>query len=289
MDFSEIFSLQNLIHLLDILVVWYVVYKIGKWVSGTRAMQLVRGVFMLIAIRIIAWWVGMDTVSWILDQIISWGPIALVVLFQQEIRRALEQLGNGFSVLKNTADTEPAELTVVNALDQALPYLSKRRIGALIAIEQKTSLQEIIKTGIEMDAKITPGIIINTFIPNTPLHDGAVIIRDDRVAAATAYLPLSENKNTSKDLGTRHRAALGLSETSDAVVIVVSEETGEVSIAYRGYLSRNLTPEEYDDYLRARLLHDTETTTTGIATWFTKKSDNKKTEGVNHQEVNNGK
>ncbi|MDR0899419.1 MAG: diadenylate cyclase CdaA [Lactobacillaceae bacterium] len=253
MTLSEIFTIQNLAHLLDIAVVWFVVYKVGTWVSGTRAMQLVRGVFIILIIRLIAWYLGLDTVAWILDQVISWGPIALVVLFQTELRQALERLGNGVSIFKSKDDL-PAELTVIGALDQAIPYLSRRKIGALIAIERSTSLQEIIDTGIEIDAEVSSALLINTFIPNTPLHDGAVVIRNDRIASATSYLPLSENVTTSKELGTRHRAALGLSEETDAVVIVVSEETGEVSIAHEGYLNRHLKPEEYDEYLRSHLL-----------------------------------
>lgn len=279
MDFSNIFTLQNFLKLVDILIVWFVVYKISSLVSGTRAMQLVRGIFIVIAMRLIAWLLGLDTVAYILDQVISWGPIALVVLFQSEIRQALERLGNGFSIFRNNKEDIPVELTVVNALDQALPYLSRRKIGALIAIERRTSLQEIIDTGIVIDAKITPEILINTFIPNTPLHDGAVIIRGDRVVSATAYLPLSENANTSKELGTRHRAALGLSETTDAIVIVVSEETGEVSIANRGYLDRDMDVEQYDEYLRAQLVDVHEQS--GASNWFTKLQQNKEEDDEN--------
>lgn len=257
MNLANIFTYENLVHLGDILIIWFVLYNVANWVRGTRAMQLVRGIVILIFVRLIAWWFGFDTVSWILDQVINWGPIALVVLFQQEIRRALEKLGTK-SFFRPSGPSVPSEEIVMTALDQALPYLSRRRIGALIAIEQETSLAEIIETGITLDAQVSSALLINTFIPNTPLHDGAAIINGDRLEAATAYLPLSSNPSTSKDLGTRHRAGLGLAESTDAIVIIVSEETGEVSIAHKGVLYRSLKPEKYDQFLRDRLIPENE-------------------------------
>ncbi|MDR2660667.1 MAG: diadenylate cyclase CdaA [Lactobacillaceae bacterium] len=269
MDLSHFFTIQNFIRLIDILIVWFVMYKIWNFVSGTRAMQLVRGVFILVIVRVISWWMGLNTVSWVLDQIISWGPVILLILFQEEIKSAIEQLGNGFSLFTNKNE-KSTEFKVIDSLEQALIYLSKKKIGALIAIEQQTSLQEIINTGIKIDADISSALLINTFIPNTPLHDGAVIIRDQKIVAATAYLPNSQNDKISKDLGTRHRAALGLSEVTDALVMVVSEETGEVSIAYRGYLNRNMKPEEYDDFLRSKLFPIYEEHGAANNNWFTK-------------------
>ncbi|MFT8916891.1 MAG: diadenylate cyclase CdaA [Oenococcus sp.] len=257
MNLSNIFTYENLVHLIDILVVWFVLYNVANWVRGTRAMQLVRGIVILIVVRLVAWWVGLETISWFLDQIINWGPIALVVLFQQEIRRALENLGTR-SFFRPSGPSVPSEEIVMTALDQALPYLSRRRIGALIAIEQKTSLSDIIETGITLDARVSSALLINTFIPNTPLHDGAAVIRADRLVAATAYLPLSSDPTTSKDLGTRHRAGLGLAESTDAIVIIVSEETGEVSVAHKGVLHRSLKPEQYDQFLRERLIPENE-------------------------------
>ncbi|EHN58348.1 diadenylate cyclase CdaA [Oenococcus kitaharae] len=257
MDLSNIFTYENFVHLIDILVVWFVLYNVANWVRGTRAMQLVRGIVILIVVRLVAWWVGLETISWFLDQIINWGPIALVVLFQQEIRRALENLGTR-SFFRPSGPSVPSEEIVMTALDQALPYLSRRRIGALIAIEQKTSLSDIIETGIALDARVSSALLINTFIPNTPLHDGAAVIRADRLVAATAYLPLSSDPTTSKDLGTRHRAGLGLAESTDAIVIIVSEETGEVSVAHKGVLHRSLKPEQYDQFLRERLIPENE-------------------------------
>ncbi|ABJ57506.1 diadenylate cyclase CdaA [Oenococcus oeni] len=289
MNLIDIFTYENLVHLIDILVIWFVLYNIANWVRGTRAMQLVRGIVILIVVRLIAWWIGLDTVSWILDQVINWGPIALVVLFQQEIRRALENLGTR-SFFRPAGTSVPSEEIVMTALDQALPYLSRRRIGALIAIEQETSLAEIIDTGITLDAQVSSALLINTFIPNTPLHDGAAIIRSDRLVAATAYLPLSSNPSTSKDLGTRHRAGLGLAESTDAIVIIVSEETGEVSIAQKGVLHRSLKPEKYDQFLRDRLITENEKNHSDVfanlASWVAGSS--KKKNGNRHDDNSKG-
>lgn len=289
MNLIDIFTYENLVHLIDILVIWFVLYNIANWVRGTRAMQLVRGIVILIVVRLIAWWIGLDTVSWILDQVINWGPIALVVLFQQEIRRALENLGTR-SFFRPAGPSVPSEEIVMTALDQALPYLSRRRIGALIAIEQETSLAEIIDTGITLDAQVSSALLINTFIPNTPLHDGAAIIRSDRLVAATAYLPLSSNPSTSKDLGTRHRAGLGLAESTDAIVIIVSEETGEVSIAQKGVLYRSLKPEKYDQFLRDRLITENEKNRSDVfanlASWVVGSS--KKKNGNRHDDNSKG-
>ncbi len=253
MNIFHIFTVANLEHLIDIFIIWFVFYKIANWVRGTRASQLLRGIVLLILLRILAWATRLEAIGWLLDQVINWGPIALIVIFQQEIRRALENIGTKY-FFEPSQPSVPSEEILMTALDQALPYLSRRRIGALIAIEQKTSLADIIQTGISINARVSSALLINTFIPNTPLHDGAVIINGDHLISATSYLPLSKNPATSKELGTRHRAGLGLSETSDAIVIIVSEETGEVSIAYNGILHRNLEPEKYDQFLRNILI-----------------------------------
>lgn len=219
-------------------------------------MQLVRGLLFIIFIRILSDLLNLQTVSWVLDQVISWGPIALIVIFQQEVRRSLENIGRRslFSNFDKTKETSEQKLVV--DLSNALNYLSKRKIGALIAIEQRDTLQDYVSTGIELNADVTSELLINTFIPNTPLHDGAVIIRGLKIAAAATYLPLSDNRTISKELGTRHRSAVGLSEQTDAIVIVVSEETGEVSIAQKGYLNRNLDEAEYQKILSEQLIKD---------------------------------
>lgn len=235
---------SNLVHLLDVLIIWFLLYKVITFVEGTRALQILFGVGAIILIKVVAWYTGLVVVSWLMDQLITWAPIALVVIFQQEIRRGLENLGRRLTVRRHHIDNEQAR-ELIKGLDMALEYMSKRRIGALITINGKDTLEEYIKTGITLDAKVTGQLLINIFIPNTPLHDGAVIINNDRVAVAAAYLPLSESTRIPKELGTRHRAAVGISEATDAVTVVVSEETGEISITQRGDLLRNMDRDSY--------------------------------------------
>ncbi len=192
----------------------------------------------------------MDTLGWMLQEVIDWGFLAIIIIFTPEIRRALEQIGRGRLFQRPVNQLEDEQARLIEAMKKAVSYMAKRRIGALISIEKETGLNEYIETGIRLDAHITSELIINTFIPNTPLHDGAVIVQKDRIAAAACYLPLSESTLISKELGTRHRAALGLSEVTDAIVVVVSEETGAVSIAVNGNLHRNLTLENFESLLR---------------------------------------
>ncbi|MCO0831659.1 diadenylate cyclase CdaA [Fructobacillus sp. W13] len=235
---------NNLVHIIDILIIWFLLYKVITFVEGTRALQIMFGVGAIVLVKVIAWSLGLVVLSWLMDQVITWAPIALVVIFQQEIRRGLESLGRRMTVRKRHLDNEQVR-ELIKALDMALQYMSKRRIGALITINGKDTLEEYIKTGIALDADITGQLLINIFIPNTPLHDGAVIINDDQIATAASYLPLSESTRIPKELGTRHRAAVGISEATDAVTVVVSEETGEISITQRGDLLRNMDQESY--------------------------------------------
>ena len=243
---------QNLIHLIDILVIWFLIYELLMLIRGTRAVQLFRGILIIILVKIVSWYVGLSTVSWVMDQIINWGVIAIVIIFQPEIRRGLEHLGRGTFFTHNQTANEKEE-DMIKQLDQAIQYMSKRRIGALMSIQMKTGLEEYIETGIPLDADISGALLINTFIPNTPLHDGAVIIKNNRMAVAAAYLPLSDSKLIPKELGTRHRAAVGISEVTDALTIVISEETGEVSITKDNELIRNMSRDEYLKFLRAQL------------------------------------
>jgi len=249
---SALFTWQNLIHLVDILVIWFLIYELLLLIRGTRAVQLFRGILIIILVKVVSWYIGLSTVSWVMDQIINWGVIAIVIIFQPEIRRGLEHLGRGMFFTHNQTANETEEETI-KQLDQAIQYMSKRRIGALIAIEMDTGLEEYIETGIPLDAEVTGALLINTFIPNTPLHDGAVIIKGGRIAVAAAYLPLSDSKLIPKELGTRHRAAVGISEVTDALTIVISEETGGVSITKDNELIRDMTQENYLKFLRAHL------------------------------------
>lgn len=245
-DWGNLVTWRNLTDLLDILVVWYVFYKLMMLVRGTKAIQLFKGVVIIVLIKVLSAWLGLHTVSWIMDQIINWGVIGIIVVFQPEIRRGLEHLGRSSLFAANKRENEK-EKKLVQALDQAIQYMSKRRIGALISIQMNTGLEDYIETGIDLDAEVTGALLINIFIPNTPLHDGAVIIRNNKIAVAAAYLPLSESNLIPKELGTRHRAAVGISEVTDALTIVVSEETGGVTITKNSELIRDLSR---DDYLK---------------------------------------
>lgn len=254
MDFLT--QLQNsepielLITILDVLFVWFVIYKLITLIRGTKAVQLLKGIFVIIVARVITDALGMETLGWMLDQVIRFGFLAIIIIFQPEIRRALEQLGRGKIFARSTLQEQEEQNRLLAAMSKSVSYMAKRRIGALISIERETGLSEYIETGIPMNATISSELMINLFIPNTPLHDGAVIVQKNKIASAACYLPLSESPFISKELGTRHRAAIGLSEVTDAVTIVVSEETGAVSITANGDLHRNLTMEEFEEHLK---------------------------------------
>ena len=268
-DWSNLFSWQNLVSLLDVQVVWYVIYMLMMLLRGTKAVQLFRGIVVIIFIKLASWYIGLETVSWIMDQVINWGIIAIIVIFQPEIRRGLEHLGRGSLFANYNRKENEAEIKLVDALDQAIQYMSKRRIGSLITVQMNTGLDDYIETGIPLDADVSGALLINIFIPNTPLHDGAVIIKDNRIAVAAAYLPLSESNLIPKELGTRHRAAVGISEVTDALTIVVSEETGGVTITKNNELIRDLTQQDYRKLLYNELVPTQEEKTNAVARFFT--------------------
>ncbi|WP_373191942.1 diadenylate cyclase CdaA [Enterococcus sp. RIT-PI-f] len=249
----DIFSWSFLVNVLDVIVVWYLVYKLIQLLRGTKAIQLFKGVGLFIVLRFLAGIVGLKTLSWLMDQVITYGVIAAIVIFQPEIRRGLEHLGRS-SFFKTSKNEKRRDEVLVQALDKAVQYMAKRKIGALITIERTTGLEEYIETGIPLDADVTGELLINIFIPNTPLHDGAVILRDDKIAVASAYLPLSESPLIPKEFGTRHRAAVGISEVSDALTIIVSEETGDVSITLNNRMLTELSRQEYLDVLNRELV-----------------------------------
>lgn len=255
MNFSHLFTYQNFINLLDILIVWYIIYELILLIKGTKAVQLAKGIGFIVVIRLLAGLIGMRTLTYLMDQVLSWAVIGVIVIFQPEIRRGLERLGRSPFLAGSSADNavESSE-NFVKELDKAIQYMSKRRIGALITIQRHTGLEDYVETGIKLDAEVTGELLINIFIPNTPLHDGAVIIRNGRIAVAAAYLPLSDSNTIPKKLGTRHRAAVGISEVTDAITIVVSEETGGVTITSNSRLMLELTREEYLKFLRAQFV-----------------------------------
>jgi diadenylate cyclase len=234
------------IDLLDILIVTVLVYQVLLLVRGTRAVQLALGIAVLVFVYIAARVFNLNTLQWLLSGLPVAIPVALLVIFQPELRRMLEQLGRGGVLATSLGPSLGREETIrlVNDVARACRILSGRRTGALIVLERRTGLNDIIDSGIKVDALVSVQLLITTFFPNTPLHDGAVVIRGDRLTAAGCLLPLSENPNLSRTLGTRHRAALGISEVTDAIAVVVSEESGGISVAREGRLSRGLSEEE---------------------------------------------
>ncbi|GGG26629.1 cyclic di-AMP synthase CdaA [Lysinibacillus alkalisoli] len=272
-QFTDLAPLSILVNIIDIMLVWYVIYKVLTLIQGTKAVQLLKGIFVIILARIGTWFFGLETLEWMLKQVIEFGFLAIIIIFQPEIRRALEQLGRGRLFQRSTSQLEEEQTRLIEAMKKSVSYMAKRRIGALISIEKDTGLNEYIETGIQTDADITSELLINIFIPNTPLHDGAVIIQRQKIMAAACYLPLSENPFISKELGTRHRAALGLSEVTDAITIVVSEETGSISVASNGNLNRDLSLDQFTELLRLQWFGPkAEEVTTSKWTWRGKKN-----------------
>ena len=252
--FTHLLTWSTVANVIDVVVVWYALYRLIMLIRGTKAVQLLKGVFVIAIIKIVSWYLQLKTVGYITDMVITWSVPALVIIFQPEIRRGLEHLGRGSMVSWTRQNQHIAEQRLVNQLDKAIQYMSKRRIGALITIQQNTGLEDYIETGIPIDADVSGELLINIFIPNTPLHDGAVIIRDNRIAVAAAYLPLSESSAIPKALGTRHRAAVGISEVTDALTIVISEETGGVTVTNNNHLIRDLSRDDYMKLLTAQLV-----------------------------------
>ncbi|HEX5564056.1 MAG TPA: diadenylate cyclase CdaA [Sporosarcina sp.] len=267
---SPIEILKNIV---DVLLVWFVFYKLITIIKGTKAVQLLKGIFVILLARILTEYFGLDTLKWMMDQVLMFGFLAIIILFQPEIRRALEQLGRGRLFARSAMQEEEERDRMIEAFTKSVSYMAKRRIGALISIERETGLSEYIETGTPLNSIVTSELLINIFIPNTPLHDGAVILQKNRIAAAGCYLPLSENPFISKELGTRHRAALGISEVTDAITIVVSEETGAVSITANGDINRNLSMDEFEMQLRQIWFGaETETSSTPFWKWGKQKN-----------------
>ncbi|MCI9061233.1 MAG: TIGR00159 family protein [Romboutsia sp.] len=241
---------------IDILIVAYIFYKVFMFIKDTRAEQVLKGIVLLFVATQISEILKLHTLYWILIKALDLGFIAALVIFQPELRAGLEYIGrtkfNFF--LKNSASvSEEIFDKTIEEIVEALYSLSRQKIGALIILERQTKIGDIINTGTSIDGAISRQLLINIFIPNTPLHDGAVVIRDSQIKAAACFLPLTQSKDLSKDLGTRHRAAVGVSEVSDCISLIVSEETGDVSIAKAGKLYRNISKERMTNILRSNL------------------------------------
>ncbi len=256
--FQEMFSSippLGVMDIVDILVVAFLIYKLMLIIRSTSAARVARSIMLLLVATWLTDVVHMYTLNWILTRFIEVGIIALVIVFQPELRRALERFG-GRTMLRfaDPLSNRSVEQNAIAATVTACEIMAKERVGVLLVFERRTSLEEYFKTGTLIDAKVTDQLLRNLFFKNSPLHDGAVIIRHGRVAAAGCVLPLSENTHLSSDLGTRHRAGIGMSEASDAVVVIVSEETGTISVAIGGMLKRHLAPQTLEKLLTNELL-----------------------------------
>ena len=224
--------------ILDIIIVVFLIYCLVRILKGSRAWQLIKGIALLIIITALSGIFNLKILNSILTGIMNWGVIAIVVIFQPELRRALEQLGTNKFIRFFGLDKDIANKTKedIYKIVIATSELSKNKTGALIVIERDINIQDIISTGIPMDSEVSPQLLVNIFVPKTPLHDGAVVISNNKIAAAACVLPLADDTDIAKELGTRHRAAIGISKESDSIVVVVSEETGKISVAKDGTL-----------------------------------------------------
>jgi diadenylate cyclase len=237
------FSNMTLWSVLDILVVSFIFYKAYMLIKETRAEQLLKGIVLIIALIPISYLLRLDMLYFILNKTLTIGVLSAIIIFQPEIRRVLEHLGRSAFDDKHYVNDKEALIKTINEISFAVQNLSETRTGALIVMEQSTGLNELIGAGTILDANVTSNLLENIFVVNTPLHDGATIIRNNRILASGCVLPLTDNNTINKKLGTRHRAALGLSEVSDALIIIVSEETGVISLAINGRITRGYDKE----------------------------------------------
>lgn len=261
--------LEALRSLIDISIVSYLTFKLIQLVKETRAWQLVKGIVVILITTIVSQALELRTLAYILNKTIELAGFALVVVFQPELRRGLEQIGRSnfkdFFKFDEKDDVINTTFTIEEIV-KAATELSRTQTGALIVVERETKLGEIINTGTKLDSSVSAELIMNIFTPNTPLHDGALILRENKLKSAACFLPLTDNPNLSKELGTRHRAALGITEVSDCIAVVVSEETGKISYALNGGLSRNLTPDILRKALNKNLL-EKKTTNKKLSLW----------------------
>jgi diadenylate cyclase len=264
---SQLFTL-NWMGVIEIIFITVIIYQILKQFKGTRAMTLLNGLGIFLIVSWLASLLHMQAVSWILGYVGAMLVVALPVVFQPELRRALERLGRRSPLNIHIQSASADEMkSVVEEVLKAVKNLSDNQIGSLIVLEKNTGIQEYIDTGIKLEGTVSAELILSIFMPSTPLHDGAVILRGNRVAAAGCFLPLSQNDILQQDLGTRHRAAIGLSEVCDALIIVVSEETGIISTAQNGQMQRSLDSKALREKLNGEMVLEKETSKRDFAFW----------------------
>ncbi len=244
----------GILDIVDIVLVAFFLYRIYLMLKNTRGATLIKGLLVLLIFMIVSRWLNLYVISWLLEKSMTIIMVALPIVFQPELRRALELLGRGQLFHKGSELNAQEVEEIVNAVVGAAVVMSRRKLGALMVFERETGLEERIETGVQLDALISESLLLNIFEKDTPLHDGAAIIRGKRIVAAGCLLPLTENRNLSQELGMRHRAGIGISEQSDAIIIIVSEETGTISSAKNGNIMRYLTANDLKEILRKGLL-----------------------------------
>ena len=270
-QFRSILSTLGVLDIFDIILVAIILYKMYEMLEDTRAITLVRGVIFLLALTLLANWMKLHVIYWLLSKAVTLLFVALPIVFQPELRRTLEHLGEGrFLAHSSFLNDEDAE-NVIQELDSALRELSAVKTGALIVVERNMGLNDICRTGVQVDGLVSKELLRNIFFVNTPLHDGAVVIRGKRVIAAGCLLPLTDNRTLSTELGTRHRAGLGLSEQCDALVLIVSEETGIISVAENGHIHRRIDSIQLKEYLRPIFAPEQISLKEMVANWRKKK------------------
>ena len=263
MGLDKLFFLLSTIRItdiIDIFIVSFMFYKLFVLIRGTRATQLIKGILFIFIASKLSEFFKLYTISWILNNAVTVGFIAILIVFQPELRRILEHIGNNKLLKPVNFEVATGNAKGIEELVKATYSLADKKIGALMVLERKTGLRDIIETGILLNSDISYELLMNIFIPNTPLHDGAVVISHDHIIAASCFLPLTDSKEISMELGTRHRAGIGISEKSDAIVIVVSEETGHVSICEKSSINRNVSKEFLLNYLVENFVVEEKTT-----------------------------
>ncbi len=258
--------------IVDIIILAFIIFKVIEFCRESRAKTLLKGIFLLLAMYLFSGWLDMLGINWLLEKIVNYGLVILVIIFQPELRRVLERVGHSSLGIfgKNNAGVDRSVLQCIDNVCKAVSSMSEEKTGALIVFENKTPLGEIINTGTVIDAEASVPMLCNVFFPKSPLHDGAMVIRDGRIEAAGCILPLTSNADISQDLGTRHRAAIGMSENSDAVTVVVSEETGIISLTSNGIMKRNFNAQSLRQELYEIFAEDTESQPNIILQMFNK-------------------
>ncbi len=252
-DTLKAYPLRIVLAIIDILIVGFILLKVYSILKNTRAIQLIKGIIVLLIANKLSEWFSLNILHMLLNTVLQYGILLVIVVFQPELRRALEQVGNTNFRKWLDFDEEDEDVTCITEVVKAAKDMSATKTGMLVVFERESSLGEIAHTGVELDSVVSSELLINIFVKDTPLHDGAVIIKNNKIEAASCILPLTDKESLDRVFGTRHRAAIGVSESTDCVVVVVSEETGFISLACEGKISRNLTPEQLESELHNKL------------------------------------